>query len=132
MPSAECFQRALAVRPLARSEHFVLHHVAVSPATLHGSKLSTGPDPMPAAAVEDLRVGWIIPKRQARRAATRNLVRRQMRCAFDRHAAALPAGDWLLRLRAGFDAARYPSAASEALRLAVRSELDALMRKATR
>jgi ribonuclease P protein component len=132
MPSADCYQRALAVRPMARTEHFVLHHVVASAQTLHSSKLSTGLDPMPAPAVEDLRVGWIIPKRQARRAVTRNLVRRQMRAAFDRHAGQLPAGDWLLRLRAGFDKSAFTSPASDALRDAVRSELDSLMRKAAR
>ena len=87
---------------------------------------------MPAPAVEDLRVGWVIPKRQARRAVTRNLVRRQMRAAFDRHVDVLAAGDWLLRLRAGFDRSAFPSPASDALREAVRSELDQLLRKAVR
>lgn len=130
MSGPENFQRALAVRPCARSEHFVLHHVAVPATSPDGSKLSTGPDPEPTLAVEDLRVGWIIPKRQARRAVTRNLVRRQMRAAFDRHADVLASGDWLLRLRAGFDAARFASPASDALRQAVRAELDSLMRKA--
>lgn len=132
MRSAECFQRALGTRPSARSEHFVLHHVAVGTATLHSSKLSTGGEPVSSPAVEDLRVGWIIPKRQARRAVTRNLVRRQMRAAFDRHAPGLAGGDWLLRLRAGFDKAAFASPASDALRAAVRDELDGLMRKACR
>jgi len=132
MQSAESFQRALGTKPAARSEHFMLHHVATGAATLHSSKLSTGPEPMPSPAVEDLRVGWVIPKRQARRAVTRNLVRRQVRAAFDRHALALPGGDWLLRLRAGFDKTAFASPASDALRAAVRAELDGLMRKACR
>jgi hypothetical protein len=50
----------------------------------------------------------MVPKRQARRAVTRNLVKRQMRESFRRHAAALPMGLWLLRLHAGFCRRRLP------------------------
>jgi ribonuclease P protein component len=72
-------------------------------------------------------LGCMVPKRQARRAVTRNLVKRQMRESFRRHAAALPMGLWLLRLHAGFPVADYPSAASAALAEAVRGELDRLL-----
>jgi ribonuclease P protein component len=47
-----------------------------------------------------------VPKRQARRAVTRNLLKRQMRECFHRHAATLPKGLWLLRLARGIRAAR--------------------------
>ncbi len=72
----------------------------------------------------------MVPKRQARRAATRNLMKRQMRESFRRHAAALPQGLWLLRLHAGFGVAEYPSARSAALADAVRGELDSLLARA--
>jgi ribonuclease P protein component len=42
----------------------------------------------------------------------------------ERHAEALPPGLWLVRLRAGFPKADFPSAASDALRRAARAELD--------
>lgn len=76
--------------------------------------------------------GQVLPKRHARRAVTRNLIRRQGRAGFERHRPQLAAGEWLLRLRAPFDPTRYPSAASEALRRVVRVEIDALFRAAGR
>ncbi len=69
----------------------------------------------------------MVPKRQARRAVTRNLLKRHMRESFRRHAATLPMGLWLLRLHAGFCKTEYPSARSEALAEAVRGELDRLL-----
>lgn len=61
---------------------------------------------------------------------TRNLLKRQIRAAFDRHAAALPAGLWVVRLKAPFATAQFPSAASDALRAAARAELDTLLARA--
>lgn len=79
-------------------------------------------------------IGFVVPKRLARRAVTRNLIKRQMRQALsDRHAACaegLADGGWVLRLRDGFDRARYPSAASDALKQATRSELVSLVEEA--
>lgn len=69
-------------------------------------------------------LGAVLPKRLARRAVTRNLLRRQIRAAVERHLATLPPGLWLVRLRAGFDRASFVSAASETLRCAARAELD--------
>jgi ribonuclease P protein component len=74
--------------------------------------------------------GAIVPKRHARKAATRNLLRRQIRAAMDRHHRSLPHGLWLVRLRAPFDARQYRSAAPDALRMAARNELDALLTRA--
>jgi ribonuclease P protein component len=70
--------------------------------------------------------GAVIPKRQVRRAVMRSLLKRQIRGAFARHAATLPEGLWLVRVRQPFTTAAFPSAASERLRMAVRKELDEL------
>lgn len=72
-------------------------------------------------------LGLVIPKRHARRSVTRQLIRRQMRAVVTSRQ--LAAGDWLLRLRSGFDVRSYPSAASDALRAAVRSELEQLFQR---
>ena len=74
--------------------------------------------------------GAVVPKRHARKAATRNLLRRQIRAAMDRHHGGLQHGLWLVRLRAPFDARQFQSAASSALRAAARDELDALLTRA--
>jgi ribonuclease P protein component len=87
-------------------------------------------DESESTAPEHCWFGAVVPKRHARKAATRNLLRRQIRAAMDRHHAGLPHGLWLVRLRAPFDARRYPSAGSAALRAAARNELDALLTRA--
>jgi ribonuclease P protein component len=63
---------------------------------------------------------------------TRNLMRRQMRACFARHAAVLPHGDWVLRLRKGYDREVFQSAASVALTQAVAHELAQLLERACR
>lgn len=83
-----------------------------------------------ATAVEQ-RLGLIVPKRHARRAVTRSLVRRQAKSVLGAFADRLSAGDWVLRLRQGFDVRQFPSAASDALRRAVRAELMMLVTHAS-
>jgi ribonuclease P protein component len=77
-----------------------------------------------------------VPKRHARRAVTRSLLKRQIRAAALRRDAAGPAplrpGLWVVRLRAPFDRKAFESAASPALRSAARSELDELLVQAER
>lgn len=96
-------------------------------------KLSTGPSNKSPEPVDNesslLWVGAVVPKRHARRAVTRSLLKRQIRGAFERHAAALPGGLWLVRLRAPFAPRDYPSAASAALAGAARVELDQLLER---
>lgn len=72
-------------------------------------------------------LGCVVPKRYARRAVTRSLLKRQVKGAFARQLAALPRGLWLVRLRQPFAAAAFPSARSSALAQAVRVELDSLL-----
>ena len=75
-------------------------------------------------------LGTVVPKRHARRSVTRNLLRRQIRGAMERHAASLPPGLWLVRLRTPFSKDQFPSAASDALRAVARSELEQLLQRA--
>ncbi len=120
------FEQALTSRPCARTEHFALHHL---PARIRAAepKLSTAGSSQDVSAVDERRrLGLVVPKRHARRAVTRNLVKRQGRAAFVRHIDAMAPGSWVLRLRAPFDPKRFLSAASDALRRQVRAELDTL------
>lgn len=153
------FERALAVTPRARSAHFALHHLPQRPARparvrraqgaaahLHvtppavGNELSTDRadtvhDPVdnrPPLDAGECWLGSVVPKRHARRAVTRNLVKRQIREAMRRHVAGLPGGLYVIRLRQGFDARHFPSAASDALRQAARDELERMLRTAGR
>jgi ribonuclease P protein component len=119
------FERLLSSRPCARSEHFVLHHVP-APEAAPAAELSTSFADEGPTGVDDLRLALVVPKRHARRAVTRSLIKRQGRAQFAAHAGRLAAGDWLLRLRVGYPVPQFPSATSLALRGAVRAELQTL------
>jgi ribonuclease P protein component len=84
----------------------------------------------PGGPVAGQWLGLVVPKRHARRAVTRTLIKRQMRAAMAEGAAALPAGLWVLRLKSGFDLRTFPSAASDALRCSARAELRLLIDRA--
>jgi len=140
------FESVLATPAKARSAHFSAHHLASQPQPQRGAgagalaaKLSTEhpdrcPQPVddqPAVGPASCWFGLVVPKRHARRAATRNLLRRQMRGAMARHHPRLAHGMWLLRLRVPFDPKHFKSAAPSALRDAARAELDGLLMRAT-
>jgi len=72
-------------------------------------------------------LGYVVPKRHARRAVTRNLLKRQIRSVFERHAQNLPGGLWLVRLKTPFAPAEFVSARSRALAVAARAELEGLL-----
>lgn len=72
----------------------------------------------------------MLPKRLARRAVTRTLLKQQARAICHQYLPDLPAGDWVLRLRAPFDIKQFPSAASVALKQTVRRELLSLFSQA--
>jgi ribonuclease P protein component len=77
-----------------------------------------------------LWLGCVVPKRHAKRAVTRNLLKRQVRGAFERHGDLLPRGLWLVRLRQPFPVTEFVSARSQALLHAARLELDTLLTRA--
>ena len=75
-------------------------------------------------------LGTVVPKRHAKRAVTRNLIKRQMRALMADQGALLPAGLWVLRLKAPFDPKQFLSAASAPLRASARGELLTLIERA--
>jgi len=132
------FERLLGTRSQTRSAHFALHHLNARPfvpakprQVQPAAKLSTPVEQLAVQAVDDLPAavwfGCVVPKRHAKRAVTRNLIKRQIREAFGRHELRLPGGLWLLRLVGGFAPAQFVSARSDALALAARSEIDTLL-----
>ncbi len=144
------FERVLARPTRARSAHFALHHLCANPAPsawvsaklrTAQAELSTGgapvthnavePDPptAPSTPVEGCWVGMVVPKRHAKRSVTRQLLKRQIRAAFAERPG-MPPGLWVVRLRAPFDRQKFPSAASDALRAAARTELAQLLDRA--
>jgi ribonuclease P protein component len=96
-----------------RSAHFVLHFLG-------------------AQATDVLRrvcVGVVTPKRWAKRAVTRNTIKRQIYAVSTALQPRLAPGCYVVRLRTEFSRKAFPSATSDALKKAARSELQALFAK---
>jgi len=137
---------------VARTEHFALHRFTLQPATrpeaataaatapsdpgASSPALATGPRSVRSTALfavcGEPWLGAIVPKRWARRAVTRNAIKRQIYTVSLDFEAALPAAAHVVRLRAGFDKAQFHSATSPALKQAVRAELQRLFAGARR
>lgn len=93
--------------------HFVLHHLA----DIKSHPLFTQ---------DTLYLGALVPKRWAKRAVRRNLVKRQIYSVAALYQYRLKAQPYVVRLQRGFDSANHPSAGSIALKRLVRAELEAL------
>ena len=71
----------------------------------------------------------MVPKRWAKRAVTRNAIKRQIYSVSTDFESALLVAGHVVRLRAGFDRKQFISATSEELKTAVRQELHQLFAK---
>ena len=87
---------------------------------------SASPDAQPVG------LGAMVPKRWAKRAVTRNLIKRQIYSLGDGMEDQLFNVSHVVRLRATFDRKQFKSASSELLKAAVRLELEQLFLKAVR
>ncbi|NMM76682.1 ribonuclease P protein component [Acidovorax sp. SRB_14] len=130
------FQAAMAGGTVARTAHFALHRLALDAAGAALPALGTASGPAPSGSaqalfpVDGIWLGAMVPKRWARRAVTRNAIKRQIYgVATALEPPLLPAAH-VVRLRAAFDRKLFPSASSEALKLAVRNELQQLFQRA--
>lgn len=131
------FERVLAVPPCSRSAHFAVHYLRACPSAPRRpavQMLCTGDTPKLTDPVDNLVAGlWlgnVMPKRHAARSVMRNMLRRQVRAAMERHILRLRPGMWLVRLRQPFPKTAYVSADSAALRSAAATELDRLFERA--
>lgn len=101
------FEAVMAAGVVARTSHFALHQQ---------SQTATS------------RIGAVVPKRWARKAVTRNLIKRQIYALVrEPRTTNLPCADRVIRLRKAFDNKLFISASSENLRRSIRSELHQLM-----
>jgi len=127
---------------VSRTAHFALHRLALdakSAAAAVTSIASSGPDSLPSVqgsqalfAVPDVWLGAMVPKRWAKRAVTRNTIKRQIYAVADLFEARLPQAAHVVRLRATFDRKQFVSATSDPLKQAVRAELLQLFGHAAR
>lgn len=108
-----------ALSQTARTEHFFAHRLAFSVGTAHLFRSAALPE-------DTFFVGVMSAKRFAKRAVTRNLIKRQI-YALTQEAPLTPAA-YAIRLRATFSRETYPSASSDALKRVVRAELQTLLK----
>lgn len=121
------FQAVLAGRTVARTAHFALHCVALPAPAADRDKTTIAAKPL--FDVVDVWVGAMTPKRSAKRAVTRNAIKRQIyNVSTDLNFQAPPMA-YVVRLSAGFDKAHFTSASSSVLKAAVREELYQLFAK---
>jgi ribonuclease P protein component len=122
------FQAALAGGTVSRTPHFALHRLNL-------------PEAKPLASTEDSHIaplfqtqevwlGAMVPKRWAKRAVTRNAIKRQIYNVSAQFEVRLPCAAHVVRLRSGFDRQQFISATSPMLKLAVRQELEQLFERA--
>jgi ribonuclease P protein component len=111
------FQAVMAKPPVTKTTHFALHR----------SALSDMPEKMLWLPQADGWIGVLLPKRWAKRAVTRNTIRRQIYEVSKAFAAELHGSACVVRLRAEFSRAAFISATSPLLKRAVRTELLSLL-----
>jgi ribonuclease P protein component len=141
------FEAAMAGGTVSRTPHFVLHRAALpeapsplpSPVVPAQAGAQEGADALGSRArgnggklfpVQDEPwIGAVVPKRHAKRAVTRNGIKRQIYNVSAAFEPRLPAAAHVVRLRQEFARKDFPSAWSEQLKAAVRGELLQLFEK---
>lgn len=112
------FEAVLKGPILAKTQHFAIH-AQLSPVV---ADLGLNP--------HQLAVGAMVPKRWAKRAVTRNLLKRQI-YALAQHLSSVQSPQvFVVRLRQSFSAAQYRAAASPQLKQLVRAQLLSLYARA--
>lgn len=117
---------------VSRTLHFALHRSALEATPDAPGPGSERPQALfvvrdvPAAAAPQPWIGAVVPKRWARRAVTRNAIKRQIYAVVQDFETTLPVAAHVVRLRTAFDRKAFPSAESDALKRAVRAELQRL------
>jgi ribonuclease P protein component len=116
---------------VSRTPHFALHRVALQANAEPKTAPVVAADASqilskPLFAVQDTWLGVIVPKRWAKRAVTRNTIKRQIYAVSTDSSCHLPPAAHVVRLRAGFNRAEFISATSDKLKIAVRTELQHL------
>lgn len=110
---------------VARTPHFALHRLLLSvPLSIPTPASASGPQAL--FAVADFWCGAMAPKRWARRAVTRNAIKRQIYTVAPLFVPQWQPAAYVVRLRASFQRKEFTSASSPLLKQAVRAELHQL------
>ena len=108
---------------VSKSAHFALH-------ALPGCKAPNSPNNDSSNGLPKApSIGVIAPKRLAKRAVTRNTIKRQIYAVSAALQTQVQADHYVVRLRAPFAKDAFPSATSEPLKRCIRAELGVLFAK---
>ena len=110
------FQAVLAVATLARTTHFALHGCDLIQAKPDNAQPALFPS-------HGVWMGAMVPKRWAKRAVTRNAIKRQIYNVSAELELQFADKAHVVRLRSGFSKSDFVSASSDALKQDVRAEL---------
>ena len=131
------FQATMAGGTVARTAHFALHRLALdagsaAPSALGAPDAGSAIAPLPSLfhQTEEAWLGAMVPKRWARRAVTRNAIKRQIYNVAAGFEPCLLQAAHVVRLRTAFDRKQFVSASSDLLKQAVRLELLQLFERA--
>lgn len=126
------FQAVLAGQIVARTGHFALHYRPHEAAQADAALQQAGRYAKELFPQRGLWLGAMAPKRWARRAVTRNLIKRQIHQVSAQNERLLQPCAHVVRLRAAFDPREFVSAATARLRKAVAAEVAELFQIAAR
>ena len=123
------FQAVLAGAIVAKTTHFALHRNALDAKPVQAESGSSVVDPAARSLfpVQDVWLGAMVPKRWAKRAVTRNAIKRQIYTVSADFSHQYPQAAYVVRLRRDFSRKEFISATSELLKQAVRAEVQSLM-----
>jgi ribonuclease P protein component len=107
------FQEVLETSAFAKTEHFVLH---VKKPNLVDANIDT----------MHLKVGVVVPKRWAKKAVSRNTIKRQIYIVTTQESSKYPFEKHVVRLNRPFSRSAFLSPSSRALKHAVRKEILSL------
>ena len=120
------FQAVLAGTIVAKTPHFVLHRNVLAAKAVPNQSVKQVDAPV-LFREQDMWIGAMVPKRWAKRAVTRNAIKRQIYTVSAEFSHLYPQAAFVVRLRSSFSRTEFVSAVSDLLKQAVRAEVQALM-----
>ena len=120
------FQAVLAGTIVAKTPHFVLHRNVLAAKAVPNRSGKQVNAPV-LFREQDVWVGAMVPKRWAKRAVTRNAIKRQIYTVSAEFSHLYPQAAFVVRLRSSFSRTEFVSAVSDLLKQAIQTEVQALM-----
>ncbi|MBH2010573.1 MAG: ribonuclease P protein component [Xanthomonadaceae bacterium] len=125
------FQAVLAGSIVAKTQHFALHCNRLDAKAVPVRAGNTADSAM-LFHLHDMWIGAMVPKRWAKRAVTRNAIKRQIYSVSADFSQLYPQAAFVVRLRSSFARTEFVSAVSDQFKQAVRAEVQALMQAGAR